>query len=190
MFEESQPPLPLSVQAKLARGDTKFRPLGSLNSAMRDLNMDAGEVRVLVELGYLVAFNIAVRSGAEQVRETRPVCARGTGPGPYAWVPPGRRRCKSELRILTRSLELYRLLKTKRVCDLEWPQIFRLIVAHERPVVKGTEIQRILNCDRGHVANLVRADQLKALRKSRRGCAGTWGISRESFEQFLKKRLL
>ena len=71
---------------------------------------------------------------------------------------------------------------------MEWPQIFRLIVPHQKPIVTGLEVQRGLNCDRGHVENLVIAGHLTALKKSAPGPGGSWTISRPSYEAFLKGR--
>lgn len=155
------PALPPSIQTKLDLGNTQFRPLGDVLTAMRDLDLTAAEVRALVELGYLAAFNIAVATDS-----------------------------KAELRILTRSIDHYRSLKKKRVFEMPWAQLFRLIVPHGKPVVTGLEIQRGLNCDRGHVENLVLAECLKALQESKPGPGGSWTISRDSFEAFMKGRLL
>lgn len=167
-----QPPfeLPPSIQAKLQLGDTELRPMGDVNTAMRDLNLDSDEVRLLVQMGYLVAFNIACdRRPATSLR--------------------ARRRRKSELRVLTRSIEQYRMLKTKRICKLPWPQIFRLIVPHQKFVLKGTEVQCALNCDRGHVENLIATKHLVALEKTKPGPGGSCTICRTSLENFLKSRL-
>ncbi len=156
-----KPTLPTSIQVRLELGETRFRPLGDTITAMRDLDMNAEEVRSLVQLGYLIGFNIAVSDLS-----------------------------KAELRILTRSVEHFRTLKHKRVCDMEWAQIFRLIVPHQKPIVTGLEVQRGLNCDRGHVENLVIAGHLTALKKSAPGPGGSWTISRASFEAFMKGRKL
>jgi hypothetical protein len=161
-----RPAMPASIQTRLEIGETRFRPLGDTITAMRDLDMNAEEVRSLVQLGYLIGFDIAC-GGAHGV--TRPT--------------------KMELRILTRSVEQFRLLRRKRVCEMEWPQIFRLIVPHQKPVVTGLEVQRGLNCDRGHVENLVLAGHLTALKKSAPGPGGTWTICRASYENFLKERM-
>ena len=154
------PIMPASIQNKLELGETRFRPLGDTLTAMRDLDMSAEEVRSLVQLGYLIGFNIAVATDT-----------------------------KAELRILTRSVEQFRTFKTKRVCEMEWPQIFRLIVPHQKPIVTGLEVQRGLNCDRGHVENLVLARHLTALKKSAPGPGGSWTLDRASFETFLKARM-
>lgn len=156
-----KPALPTSIQVRLELGETRFRPLGDTITAMRDLDMNAEEVRSLVQIGYLIGFNIAVSNAS-----------------------------KMELRILTRSVEHFRTLKHKRVCDMEWSQIFRLIVPHQKPIVTGLEVQRGLNCDRGHVENLVIAGHLTALKKSAPGPGGSWVVTTASYEKFLKTRKL
>ena len=163
--------LPASIQAKLDLGDTQLRPLGDVNTAMRDLNLDSEEVRMLVQLGYLVAFNIACDWRSRKAASA------------------GRRRGKSELRVLTRSIEDYRALESKRVCRYEWPQLFHLIVPDRKWAIEGKEIQRALNCDHGHVKNLIAAKQLVVVEKGRPGPGGSPTICRASLERFLKSRL-
>ncbi len=63
------------------------------------------------------------------------------------------------------------------------------MVPHKKPVVTGLEIRRAMLCDRGHVENLILTGKLKALKKSQPGPGGSWMISRESFENFLKGRM-
>jgi hypothetical protein len=162
--------LPPSILAKLELGETESRPLGDVNTAMRDLNLDSDEVRMLVQLGYLVAFNIA--------------CPRRSAPSGAC-----PRRAKAELRVLTRSIEEYRSRRTKHVCKLPWRQIFKLILPQSKLALKGTEIQRALNCDHGHVKNLIATRHLVALDKPRPGPGGSWIICRASLEKFLKSRL-
>lgn len=142
------------------------RPLGGLDSATRDLNLDASEVRVLLELGYLVGFNIAVAKGGLR-----------------------RRARRAEWRLLTRSVEQYRALRTKQRCKLEWAEIVRLLFPHDGPALRGTEVRHLLNCDHGHVENLARAGHLRVLRHSRPGPGGSCTISRASLENFLRERM-
>jgi hypothetical protein len=161
--------LPASIQAKLELGDTQLRPLGDVNTAMRDLNLDSEEVRLLVQLGYLVAFNIACDRPSRATRR--------------------RRRCKTELRVLTQSIEHFRALETKCVCRYEWTQLFRLLVPERKWALDGKTIQRVLNCDRGHLENLIAAKQLVLVEKGRPGPGGSPTICRMSLERFLKSRL-
>jgi len=60
-----KPALPTSIQVRLELGETRFRPLGDTITAMRDLDMNAEEVRSLVQLGYLIGFNIAVSDASK-----------------------------------------------------------------------------------------------------------------------------
>ena len=87
-----------------------------------------------------------------------------------------------------KSVDLFRQTNGRKVCALEWPQIFRLISPHQKPFVTGKEITLRLHLDHGHVENLVLDGQLTALQKSRPGPGGSWIIARESFEIFLKGR--
>lgn len=156
--------LPPAIQTQLGLRDPRFRPLSDTKAVLRDLgefNMDASQVRELVECGALIGFNIAVE-------------------------PAG--RC--ELRVLTKSIEFFRENKGVKAHEMEWPKIFRLLVLHTKPVITGLEIRRTLLCDRGHVENLINAGLLVALKKSQPGPGGSWSIQMDSFERFVKGRLL
>jgi hypothetical protein len=137
------------------------RPLGCLNAAMRDLDLDAARVCEMIDVGQLIAFNIAVKTSG------RPA-----------------------LRILTRSIEHCQASGSKKPLVLVWPEIFRLILPHEKPFLRGLEIQRGLNCDRGHVENLILAGLLGMVNKrSRPGPGGSPIIASSSLENFLIGRL-
>lgn len=136
------------------------RPLGDINSVMRDLDINADRVRALVEQGSLIGFNISAAKTA-----------------------------RSELRVLTHSVEHYRRTGGEKVLRLEWPQIFRLILPHDKLFVRGVEIVRGLNCDRGHVENLIASGFLVCCKKARPGPNGSPIITRGSFENFLIRRL-
>jgi len=155
-----RPALPASIQNKLELDDPRFLPMGDLITARKDTGYDADEIRALIQLGYLIGFNIAVSLEG-----------------------------KSELRILSKSIEHFKTFKTPRVCEMPWPKIFKQIIPHQKPFVTGKDVQRGLNCDRGHVENLVLAQHLKALKKSAPGPGGSWTLDRASFETFLKGRL-
>ncbi|MEI8288671.1 MAG: hypothetical protein WCH99_04315 [Verrucomicrobiota bacterium] len=136
------------------------RPMGDVNSVMRDLDMNADRVRALVEQGTLIAFNItAVKSN------------------------------RADLRILTKSVEHYRDNGGKKALRLEWPEIFRLIMPHNKFFVRGFEVARGLNCDRGHVENLIISGHLVTAKKAQPGPNGSPIITRGSFESFLIGRL-
>jgi hypothetical protein len=136
------------------------RPLGDVNSAMRDLDMNADRVRALLDQGTLIGFNISVKNSG--------CCV---------------------LRVLTQSIEHYRATGGRKPLVLEWPEIFRLILPHKKLFVRGYEIARSLNCDRGHVENLIAARLLVASRKARSGPNGSPIITRGSFENFMIGRL-
>ena len=157
-----RPVLPAAIQTQLGLRDPRFRPLSDVKTVLRDLgefNIDADQVRELCELGVFISFDIAVDLDS---------------------------RC--EMRVLTKSIDFFRATGGKKYHELEWPQIFRLVVPHRKPVVTGLEIRRALICDRGHVENLINAGELTALKKSQPGPGGSWAVSRDSFENFLKAR--
>ena len=134
--------------------------MGDVNSVMRDLDMSAERVRELLELGTLVGFNISAKKSGCRV-----------------------------LRILTKSVERYRATGKIYQPQMEWPEIFRLILPHEKLFVRGHEIARGLNCDRGHVENLIESGLLTVNKKSQPGPNGSPIIPRNSFENFLIGRL-
>ena len=158
-----RPLLPPVIQQQLGLRDPKFRPLSDVKTVLRDLgefDMDADCVRAMVEQQVLIGFNIAVDDLG-----------------------------KLELRILTKSIEFFRATQGKKYHELEWAQIFRQIVPHQKPIVTGLEIRRALICDRGHVENLILGKRLVALKPSQPGPGGSPAVSRESYENFLKGRM-
>lgn len=158
-----RPVLPPAIQTQLGLRDPKWRPLSDVKTVLRDLgefDIDAEQVRALAEQRVLIGFNIATDDLG---------------------------RC--ELRVLTKSIEFFRATGGKKYHELEWPQIFRLVVPHKKPIVTGLELRRALICDRGHIENLILGRKLVALKKSQPGPGGSWTISRESFENFLKGRM-
>lgn len=144
--------------------DARWRPLADTDGVKWALDISSEDVEGLIDLGNLVAFNIAVDGKT------------------------GRR----EFRFLTRSIEHYRATLGSRLLDLSWAQIFRLIVPHDKPVILGTEIDAALNCDPDHRQNLIRADRLQIVQGTnwRPGRNGAPIIMRDSFERFLKGRQL
>lgn len=161
--------LPVALQSQLGLRDARFRPVSDIKTVLRDLgefDMDAEQVRELVEAQFLIGFNIAVDDLG-----------------------------KCELRVLTKSIEFFRATKGRRFHELasdpeqNWKKIFRLVVPHDKPIVTGLEIRRALLCDRGHVENLINAGLLVALQKSKPGPGGSWTVSRKSYEAFLKGRM-
>ena len=157
------PVLPSAIQTQLGLRDPRFRPLSDVKTVLRDLgefDIDAEQIRALVEQRVLIGFNIAVDDLG---------------------------RC--ELRVLTKSIEFFRATNGRKYHELEWEKIFRLVVPHKKPVLTGLEIRRALICDRGHVENLILNRQLTAVKKAQCGPGGSWVISRESYEAFLKGRM-
>jgi len=136
------------------------RPLGDLNATMRDLDLDSDAVRALVDEGKLVAFDIAAGRAA-----------------------------RSELRVLTKSIEHYQTTGGAQPLDLDWPGIVRLVLPTDKLFVRGIEVRRALNCDRGHVENLILAGCLAVVKKPKKGPGGSPIITRESVEAFLKDRM-
>lgn len=157
-------PLPPGIQRQLGLKMPKDHPIltidGVLSEAGEFMDIRRDDVRQLWESQALIGFNIA--------RDAR---------------------THLELRLLRRSVDIFRATEGRKRHELEWPQIFRLVVPHQKPFVTGKEICRQLICDRGHVENLVNDGRLTALKKSQPGPGGSWVISRESFEAFLKGRL-
>jgi hypothetical protein len=136
------------------------RPMGDLNAAMRDLDLSGNAVRALLQEGKLIGFNISAKKSQ-----------------------------RNELRILTKSVEHFRETAGQKTLVLEWLEIFRLILPQEKLSVRGMEIQRSLNCDRGHVENLILSAQLFPVKKARPGPGGSPIVTRESYELFLKGRM-
>jgi hypothetical protein len=162
---ELPPPLlPPKVQTQVGLREPSVRPLSTVQVVLHDLgefDIDAQQVRELVEQRVLIGFNIGVNGGG-----------------------------RLQLRVLTRSVEFFRATGGRKYHELEWNNIFRLLAPHERPVVTGVEIRRVLLCDRGHVENLILAGQLVAVKKSKWGPRGSWSVSRESYAGFLERRML
>jgi hypothetical protein len=162
--------LPPRIQFKLdlwsagGRPTVALRPLGDLNSARRDLNLEQGEILFLLSQRRLIGFNIAVKTEG-----------------------------RAELRILTRSLEHFRETGGQANPEREWPQILRLIfptlAGPLRPeLVTGLELQRSLNCSRAHVENLA-ARHFEILRPARKGRGHTPGFRAGSVERWLQSRM-
>lgn len=153
--------IPAPAQLNLTLRDPRWRPLADTDGVKWALDISAEDVEQLIDLGSLVAFNIAVE-----------------------------RHGRRELRFLTRSIEHYRATLGSRQLELSWPEMFRLIAPHDKPVLVGTEVDAALNCDPDHRLNLARANLLETTNGWRPGRNGAPAITRGSFETFLKTRLL
>ncbi len=163
LTEHAVLPLPPAIQGQLGLKVPKDHPILTIDGvlgAAGELELRREHVRQLWESQHLVGFNIA--------RDPK---------------------TSTDLRLLRKSVDLFRATNGRKRCELEWPQIFRLVVPHQKPFVTGKEIALRLHLDRGHVENLVLDGQLTALQKSKPGPGGSWVISRASFENFLKGRM-
>lgn len=156
--------MPSSSQLSLTLRDARWRPLADIEVVKCALDVSSEEVESLIDLGYLVGFNIAVQ----------------------------RDNARRELRFLTRSIEHYRATLGSRQLVMSWSQIFHMIAPHDKPMIHGPEIDSALSCDPDHRLNLIRANLLKTVNGTtwRPGRNGAPSVTRESFEAFLKGRQL
>jgi hypothetical protein len=141
------------------------RPLVGTNGASAILDRSTEEVDALIDLGALIAFNIAT----------------DTAPG-----------SKRELRFLVESLNYFHTARDPYSFRREWREIFRLILSHDKPMIDGPEIDAALNCNPDHRLNLIRAERLQTCSGAgwRPGRNGAPFVTRESFERFLQARQL
>jgi hypothetical protein len=153
-------PLLHRARKKLKRGGRREFPLIPLATAMRDLGLAAHEIRALIDLGYLVAFNIAAS-------DHRP-----------------------ELRILADSVRHFKTSGGRGTYAPAWPALVRELLPPPAPTITGIEIQRALNCDRSLVQNLVDTGHLVQIRPAFPGPGGSRVIGRPSLETFLQSRQL
>lgn len=149
-----------AVRRKLKIGGAQYFPLVPLARAICDLGLDGREIRALVELGYLVAFNIAVGS------------------------------LTPELRLLDCSLRQFKASQGRETFTESWSEICRHIIPYQCACLTGREIQRALNCHRSVVQGLIRNSQLCQMRKAFPGPGGSCVVTRPSFEAFLQGRRL
>jgi hypothetical protein len=152
-----------AIQRQMDLRDARYRPAADTNAAMRDLDLTADEVIALTESGDLVGWNIAVD-------------------------PTGRR----ELRILSASVAHYHDTLGSRPQRFTFEQMLGRVLLHTKPVIASTEVQRALNCDSGHVINLIEAGELAVVRGTDwgRGRGNVASITRASFVEFLRRRQL
>jgi hypothetical protein len=95
---------------------------------------------------------------------------------------PGRNR---ELRILPASVSAY--LRGER-CSLEWPDVLRLLLPHDEPVILSKDIYRVLNVCSTHLYALARRKLIVPCSTWRRGPGGGGRFTTKSFIEFLKAR--
>jgi len=155
--------LPRGIQLTLAVAVQRVRPLGDVNAAMQKLDMSDEEIATLVDNGFLVAFNISSSVDSET-------------------------RC---VRLLTKSVDLFRETRGRKRLDSEWPEIFKTIFgrAITHPALTGLEIKRGLNCTRGHVENIAR-EFFKVINEAKPGRGNTPSFTTASVEAWLKGRMI
>jgi hypothetical protein len=90
-----------------------------------------------------------------------------------------------ELRILPAAVAEY---LRGRTCSLEWPAVLSLLLPHDKPLILGTEISRVLNCCCTHTYALARRKLIVPCSTWRRGPGGAGRFRTDSFVQFLKDR--
>jgi hypothetical protein len=162
-------PAELSLRLRSPR----WRPLADTDCVKWALDVSAEDIEQLIDLGYLVVFDIAVT-----LESRSPLMSH-----------------RRELRFLTRSIEHYRLTLGMRRLEITWPQIAQLIVPPEKISLTGVELDATLSCDPNHRLNLIRAGELelpvggkKVAWHRGRNCGPA--VTRESLEEFLRRRKL
>jgi len=154
----------------------RCRPLADTDCVKWALDVSPEDIEQLLDLGYLVVFDISVA-----LESRSPLMSH-----------------RRELRFLTRSIEHYRLTLGMRRLELTWTQIAQLILPPEKKFFTRTEIDATLSCDPNHRMNLIRAGELEspAPRRKNARCAWSRGrncgaaVTRESIEDFLRRRKL
>jgi hypothetical protein len=154
----------------------RCRPLADTDCVKWALDVSAHDIEQLLDLGYLVVFDISVA-----LESRSPLMSH-----------------RRELRFLTRSIEHYRLTLGMRRLELTWPQIAQLILPPEKTSFTGAEIDAALSCDPNHRLNLIRAGELELPLPRRKNCRVAWSrgrnrgpaVTRESIEDFLRRRKL
>jgi hypothetical protein len=152
----------------------RCRPLADTDCVKWALDVGALDIEQLIDLGYLVVFDIAVA-----LESRSPLMSH-----------------RRELRFLTRSIEHYRLTLGMRRLELTWPQIAQLILPPEKKSFSGVEIDAVLGCNPNHRLNLIRAGELELPPLPRKNSRVAWSrgrncgaaLTRESVEDFLRRR--
>jgi hypothetical protein len=165
-----------SVQISARLRSPRWRPLADIDCVKWALDVSAEDIEQLIDLAYLVVFDIAVRTD-----------------GRGGIIAPRR-----ELRFLTRSIEHYRLTLGSRRLELSWTEMFGLIVPPDKASLTGIEVDSVLNCDPNHRLNLIRARELLPAGSKREAGETGWcrgrncgaSVTRVSVEKFLRKRQL
>jgi hypothetical protein len=154
----------------------RCRPLADKDCVKWALDFGAPDIEQLIDLGYVIVFDIAVT-----LESRSPLMSH-----------------RRELRFLSRSLEHYRLTLGMRRLELTWPQIAQLILPPEQKSFSGVELDAVLGCNSNHRLNLIRAGELESTPPRRKNARVAWSrgrnrgptITRESVEDFLRRRKL
>ncbi len=165
-------PAELSLRLRTPR----CRPLADTDCLKWALDVSAADIEQLIDLGYLVVFDISVA-----LESRSPLMSH-----------------RRELRFLTRSIEHYRLTLGMRRLELTWPQIAQLILPPDQKSFTGPDIDAALSCDPNHRLNLIRAGELELPPPRRKNSRVAWTrgrnrgpvVTRESIEDFLRRRKL
>jgi hypothetical protein len=113
----------------------------------------------------------------------------------WAWdIAAGPCRRRREIRIWFESLEWARRNLGRRAAELLLSpsptpaQVVERIIGHHRPLLRGSEVQALLNCDRNLVFRHLRSGALRPASGQASLTCRTPLISRESLERFLLAR--
>ena len=90
-----------------------------------------------------------------------------------------------EIRVLPAAVAAY---LRAQACSLEWPDVLRLLLPHDEPMILSRDITRILNVSGTHTYNLARRKLITPRSTWRRGRGGCAQFAAESFVEFLKSR--
>jgi hypothetical protein len=157
----------MSTQTTLPLRDPRFkRPLAPLSAAHGLLDLTESEVAELVDCGDLVAFDI--RSPDAE---------------------------KRDLRILTASIAGHLAGDADHRVSIMPEHAVELVLKaarHDRPWLDAVEVRRLLNCGRQHSVSLIQSGAIAAAPGSvcRRGHGGSPLVSRTTFADFLRARIL
>jgi hypothetical protein len=105
----------------------------------------------------------------------------------WAWdvaLDPRRARSK-ELRILPACVAAYMRSQT---CSLQWPDVLRMLLPHDEPVLLSKDIARILNISSTQTYNFARGKVISPCSTWRVGPKGCARFPVKSFVEFLKTR--
>lgn len=106
---------------------------------------------------------------------------------PWAWdmaLNPKVARCR-ELRILPACVGSF---LRGQPCELEWPDVFRLLWPHDEPEIFAGDIYRVLNISSSQLYNLARTKALAPISGWHPGTGGMARFTVRAFQTFLKAR--